>query len=222
MVTRLDRLARSTLHLRQIAHELERKRVNLHVLDQPIDPNDATGRLLFHMLGAIEQFETEIRAERQMKGIEKAKARGVRFGPKKRPTDAQTAELQKRRAQGETNQSPHAGLWDLEGQCVSLPVNKRRSPDAGNVSRQAGSLRSHHSQGNPPLKAACHGARQQGQHQAQNLSNLGSRRHCLTAVSGGGPAAALGGRQSAASIMWSPISSPMPIMPCERPLRPVT
>lgn len=58
VVTRLDRLARSTLHLCQIAAELERKHVNLQVLDQQIDTSDATGRLLFNMLGAIAQFET--------------------------------------------------------------------------------------------------------------------------------------------------------------------
>ena len=71
-LTRLDRLARSTLHLCQIAQALERKRVNLHVLDQHIDTRDATGHLLFNMLGAIGQFETEIHAERQMDGITKA------------------------------------------------------------------------------------------------------------------------------------------------------
>lgn len=101
VVTRLDRLARSTLHLCQIADALARKQVHLHVLDQHIDTNDATGRLLFNMLGAIGQFETEIRAERQMDGIQKAKARGVHFGPKKRLTDEQTAELRRRREQGE-------------------------------------------------------------------------------------------------------------------------
>ena len=68
VVTRLDRLARSTLHLCQIADELQRKNVNLQVLDQNINTGDATGRLLFNMLGAIAQFETEIRAERQMDG----------------------------------------------------------------------------------------------------------------------------------------------------------
>jgi DNA invertase Pin-like site-specific DNA recombinase len=56
MVTKLDRLARSTLHLCQIAAELERKQVALQVLDQNIDTNSATGRLLFNMLGAIAQF----------------------------------------------------------------------------------------------------------------------------------------------------------------------
>ena len=73
IVTRIDRLARSTLHLCQIAETLKQKGVDLVVLDQNIDTSDATGRLLFNMLGAIGQFETEIRAERQMDGIKKAK-----------------------------------------------------------------------------------------------------------------------------------------------------
>jgi DNA invertase Pin-like site-specific DNA recombinase len=100
VVTRLDRLARSTLHLCQIAHELERKQVNLQVLDQHIDTSDATGRLLFNMLGAIGQFEIEIRAERQMDGIQKAKERGIPFGRKKKLTPEQITELQQRREQG--------------------------------------------------------------------------------------------------------------------------
>jgi DNA invertase Pin-like site-specific DNA recombinase len=88
IVTSIDWLARSTLHLCQIAETLREKNVDLAVLDQNIDTTDATGRLLFNMLGAIGQFETEIWAERQMGGIKKAKDRGVQFG--KRP--ALTAE----------------------------------------------------------------------------------------------------------------------------------
>jgi DNA invertase Pin-like site-specific DNA recombinase len=101
VVTRLDRLARSTLHLCQIADELARKNVHLQVLDQHIDTNDATGRLLFNMLGAIAQFETEIRAERQMDGIQKAKARGIQFGAQPKLTAEQIAELRQRRENGE-------------------------------------------------------------------------------------------------------------------------
>jgi len=120
VVTRLDRLARSTLHLCQIAEQIQRKQVNLAVLDQNINTNDATGRLLFNMqkathafglaLSAIAQFETEIRAERQMDGIVKAKERGVqkatddfvlpRFGRKNKLTRQQIVELQQRRKQG--------------------------------------------------------------------------------------------------------------------------
>ena len=100
VVTRLDRLARSTLHLCQIADELKRKGVELEVLDQNINTADATGRLLFNMLGAIAKFETEIRAERQMDGIKKAKEKGVRFGAAKRLTKEQIIELRQKRAEG--------------------------------------------------------------------------------------------------------------------------
>lgn len=100
VVTRLDRLARSTLHLCQIADLLQEKQVALQVLDQNINTADATGRLLFNMLGAIGQFETEIRAERQMEGIAKAKERGVAFGRKKQLTDDEVQELKVEREKG--------------------------------------------------------------------------------------------------------------------------
>lgn len=100
IVTRIDRLARSTLHLCQIAETLSEKGVDLVVLDQNIATSDATGRLLFNMLGAIGQFETEIRAERQMDGIKKAKDRGVQFGKRPALNDDQIADLCEKRKQG--------------------------------------------------------------------------------------------------------------------------
>lgn len=100
VVTRLDRLARSTWHLCQIADELRRKGVALQVLEQNINTADATGRLLFNMLGAIAQFETEIRAERQREGIQKAQEKGVRFGATRKLTAEQSAEMREKRAAG--------------------------------------------------------------------------------------------------------------------------
>lgn len=100
VITRLDRLARSTHHLCQIAEELKRKKVDIKVIDQNIDTSDATGRLLFNMLGAIAQFETEIRAERQADGIKKAIANGVQFGKKKVLDEEQVLVLKQRRKEG--------------------------------------------------------------------------------------------------------------------------
>src|SRR5580704_4092958 len=97
VVSRLDRLARSSLHLCQIANELDRKGVNLKVIDQNIDTGDATGRLLFNMLGAIAHFETEIRSERQMDGINKAKNAGISFGRRKSLTVQQVLDLKVKR-----------------------------------------------------------------------------------------------------------------------------
>ena len=102
VVTRLDRLARSTLHLCQVAELLARKGVHLQVLEQQVDTHTPTGRLLFGMLAVIAQFETELRAERQREGIAKAQAHGVHFGRTKALTPEQTEELQALRAEGVT------------------------------------------------------------------------------------------------------------------------
>jgi DNA invertase Pin-like site-specific DNA recombinase len=102
VITRLDRLARSTLDLCNIAKRLEEKKVSLHVLDQHINTADATGRLMFNMLGAIAQFETEIRAERQAEGIQKAMATGTPFGRKYILQPYQAETLRQERKQGDT------------------------------------------------------------------------------------------------------------------------
>jgi DNA invertase Pin-like site-specific DNA recombinase len=100
VVTRLDRLARSTLHLYQIAEGLARKGVHLQILDQAIDTHTETGRLLFGILAVIAQFETELRAERQREGIAKAKRKGVHFGRRKALTPEQATELRALRTAG--------------------------------------------------------------------------------------------------------------------------
>jgi DNA invertase Pin-like site-specific DNA recombinase len=100
VVTKLDRLARSTHHLCSIAEELGRKGVQLEVLDQAIETRSPTGRLLFQVLGAIAEFETALRKERQLEGIAHAKSRGIRFGRKHALTPQQVTELRQRRAAG--------------------------------------------------------------------------------------------------------------------------
>ncbi len=97
IVTRLDRLARSTLHLCQIAEILEKKGVTLVVRDQHIDTDTSAGRLLFNMLGAIGQFETEIRAERQSEGIKRAKEKGTQFGRRAKMNAEEIIELKEKR-----------------------------------------------------------------------------------------------------------------------------
>ena len=52
------------------------------------------------MLGAIAQFETEIRAERQMDGIQKAKKQGIKFGRSKKLSKEEIVELQAKREKG--------------------------------------------------------------------------------------------------------------------------
>ena len=83
MVSKLDRLARSTSDLYRIVSELTQRGVEFKVLDDPsIDTSSRTGKLVMGILALIAEFENDIRRERQQDGINKAKAAGVRFGPK--------------------------------------------------------------------------------------------------------------------------------------------
>ena len=99
-VTKLDRLGRSTLHLTQIFDKLEMQGVDIVVLDQNIDTTTPIGKLLFNVLSSIAEFETEIRKERQLEGIAKAKAKGVQFGRKAVLDTEQVLQMQKKRAEG--------------------------------------------------------------------------------------------------------------------------
>lgn len=92
-MTRLDRLARSVLDLSQITAEIAAKKVDLVVLDQAIDTGSPTGRLLFHMLAAIGEFERDLIKERAAEGIARAKAAGVKFGAKSKLSAEQVAAL---------------------------------------------------------------------------------------------------------------------------------
>ena len=82
VVTRIDRLARSILDLQNIVYDLDKKGVVLSATEQPIQTNTSAGKCFLDMLGVFGEFETNLRKERQMEGIAKAKEKGVYKGRK--------------------------------------------------------------------------------------------------------------------------------------------
>ena len=82
VITRIDRLARSVLDLQLIIKELTEKGVSLTATEQPISTKDATSKCFLDMLGVFAELETNLRKERQMEGIAKAKEKGVYTGGK--------------------------------------------------------------------------------------------------------------------------------------------
>jgi len=91
MVTRLDRLARSTRDLLNILHMLGERSIGFKSLaDAWADTTTAHGRLLVTMLAGIAEFERELIRARTGEGRKRAQARGVKFGrpPKLRHTNA--------------------------------------------------------------------------------------------------------------------------------------
>ncbi|MER0239676.1 recombinase family protein [Fulvimarina sp. MAC8] len=94
MVTRVDRLARSIGDLQDIVRALRAKGVSLKATEQPIDTSTAAGKAFLDMLGVFAEFETNLRRERQMEGIAKAKAEGVYKGRKASIDPEKVRELQ--------------------------------------------------------------------------------------------------------------------------------
>ena len=84
VVTRLDRLGRSMRDLANIAHEMEETGAHLKVIEQHVDTSTAAGRAFYGMLSVFAAFETDVRRERQMEGIARAKREGVYRGGKPR------------------------------------------------------------------------------------------------------------------------------------------
>lgn len=100
-VVKIDRLARSTSHLYKIMAELDAKGVAFKVVDDPsIDTTNRTGKLLMGLLALIAEFENDIRRERQVDGIRKAKERGTRFGRRPKTDDNTAARIRDMQDQG--------------------------------------------------------------------------------------------------------------------------
>ncbi len=100
VITKLDRLGRSTRDLLNIVNRMEKKGIELKVLDQNIDTGTPTGKLMFTMIGAIAEFENELRKERQADGIAMARSRGVHLGRKSSITQEQILDLRSKRQSG--------------------------------------------------------------------------------------------------------------------------
>jgi DNA invertase Pin-like site-specific DNA recombinase len=119
VVTKLDRLARSVRHLTALVADLEALGVGLVVLDQGIDTTTPTGRLLFHVLGAIAEFERDLIRERVAAGMRAAKRRGKVFGRRRALEGERLERLRELRALGK----PHRQIATALG--VSQPTVTR-------------------------------------------------------------------------------------------------
>jgi len=102
VVTRLDRLARSTRDLLNVLAAITERKAGFKSLgDVWADTTSPHGRLMLTVLGGLAEFERELIRVRTGEGRERAKARGVRLGRKPKLTLHQQQEAIKRRAAGE-------------------------------------------------------------------------------------------------------------------------
>jgi DNA invertase Pin-like site-specific DNA recombinase len=97
VVTRIDRLARSIGDLQDIVRAVKARGASLKATEQPIDTSTAAGKCFLDMLGVFAEFETNLRRERQLEGIAKAKAEGKYKG---RPASIDAAKVRAMKAEG--------------------------------------------------------------------------------------------------------------------------
>src|ERR1700744_3960563 len=97
MVTRLDRLAHSVRDLQDVVRAIKAKGATLKTTEQPIDTSIAAGKAFLDMLGLFAEFETNLRKERQLEDIARAKAEGRYRG---RPISIDVARVHRLKAQG--------------------------------------------------------------------------------------------------------------------------
>ncbi len=89
VVWRLDRLGRSLLHLVDLLDSFSREKIEFQSLTERIDTSSAGGRLVFHMMAALAEFERHLISERTVAGMEAARRKGNHMGRPRLLTDAQ-------------------------------------------------------------------------------------------------------------------------------------
>ncbi|MEV1003439.1 recombinase family protein [Nonomuraea sp. NPDC050202] len=92
VITRLSRAARSLKNLLELAVLLRERDIGLKVIKQDIDTTTPTGRLVFHIFGAIDEFQRELIVEGTLEGLESARARG-RVGGRPPALDPEGVEM---------------------------------------------------------------------------------------------------------------------------------
>jgi DNA invertase Pin-like site-specific DNA recombinase len=135
VVTRLDRLARSTRDLLNVLAAVADRGAGFKSLkDAWCDTTTPHGRLLTVLLGGIAEFERELIRARTGEGRKRAKARGVRFGRPRKMTPHQRQEAMRRLAAGET-QADVARTYNVDATTIGRLLGDRPFP--GDVSPAA-------------------------------------------------------------------------------------
>ena len=80
VVWRLDRLGRTLKHLIEWINELDEQNIGFKSLQESIDTTSSSGKLVFHIFGALSEFERNLIRERTRAGIEAARSRGRQGG----------------------------------------------------------------------------------------------------------------------------------------------
>lgn len=129
VAVKLDRIARDVSNLLKISEEIKTKQCNLKLLDQTIDTTTPTGELVFHILGALAQFEKSLISSRTKSAIEYARKTGKQIGRPSGTTKDIDRKIKVRWKNGESwNQI--AEDYNISRQAVYRRIKKWREDEA--------------------------------------------------------------------------------------------
>ena len=133
VVTRMSRAMRSLKHMIELAEDLRSRGIDLVVIKQNIDTTSPQGRLVFHILAALDEFQRELIVEGTVEGLAAARARGKTGGRKAKLTNSQVKHARELYASGEHTVAAIAGLLGVSRQTVyrALEPDAVRAPAAG-------------------------------------------------------------------------------------------
>ena len=116
VVWRLDRLGRSLKHLIETVTALKQQGIHFQSITENIDTSTATGQLVFHIFGALAEFERNLIKERTIAGLDAARARGRKGGRPKLTPSASKVAMAKKLYADKTN--------DIDDICRMLNISR--------------------------------------------------------------------------------------------------
>jgi DNA invertase Pin-like site-specific DNA recombinase len=124
VVTRLDRLGRSTKDLLSISEALDKRNIALKVLEQNIDTSSAEGRLFFTIVSAFAEFEHSLIVSRTKDGLAAARARGRLGGRKSKLNSEQLKEVLRMYQDGDKTVLEIANLFSTSRQTIYRAIRQ--------------------------------------------------------------------------------------------------
>jgi DNA invertase Pin-like site-specific DNA recombinase len=133
VITRLSRAMRSLKHLIELAADLRERGIELVVLKQDIDTTTPTGRLVFHILAAFDEFQRELIVEGTVEGLAAARARGRTGGRKSSLSASQIKHARQLYSDGKATVAEIAALFSVSRQTIyrALEADAVSAPTAG-------------------------------------------------------------------------------------------
>jgi DNA invertase Pin-like site-specific DNA recombinase len=125
VVWRLDRLGRSLKGLIATVRQLEERGVELRSLHEQLDTASPGGRLIFHVFGALAEFEVGLLRERTKAGLASARAKGRVGGRRPKLSQEQKAEVVEAVQSGRRTQADMARLFGVDPATVSRIIARR-------------------------------------------------------------------------------------------------